>query len=186
MKNLSIITFVCILIFSCDTKEEQRYSQSSEEINTVNAVYEAYLNGDWEGMKRHYAPNAKIHHNTPESKPATIDEMIAMERTNVEGLSSYSIDTESATAEMIKDDDGEVWVNYWGTWKGTLTSTNQTFEIPIHSTFQFKDGKIVEEHGYWNNTEIAMASMGIENPASEMTGAEITSTGATPKKVTEP
>ncbi len=182
MKNLLIIIFASMLVFACGPKEEQRYTQSSDEINTVNALYDAYLNGDWEAMKSYYAPNAKIHHNAPENKPATIDEIIAIEKSNVEGLSSYSIDRESASSEMVKDDKGEVWVNYWGTWKGTLAATNQTFEIPIHSTFQFKDGKIVKEHGYWNNTEIAMAAMGIENPANNMSGAEMTAAGSTTVK----
>lgn len=183
MKNLSFIIVACLLVFACETKEEQRYTQSSEEINTVKAVYDAYLDGDWEGMKKHYAPNAKIHHNSPRNKPATIDEMITMERSNVQGLSNYTIDKGAAIVEMVKDDNNEIWVNYWSTWKGTLASTNQTFEIPIHSTFQFKDGKIIEEHGYWNNTEIAMASMGIENPANQMTGAEMT-TAATVSSTT--
>lgn len=188
MKNLSIFIFAFLLVFACETKtkEEQRYSQSSEEIDIVNQWMEAYKNGDWEKMKSFYAPNAKIHHNTPENKPATVDEMIAMERASLEGVSSYSMVKESASTEMVKDDKDEVWVNYWGTWKGTLESNNQTYEIPIHATFQFVDGKIVKEHGYWNNTEITMAALGIENPANQMTGAEMTAASSTTQKSAKP
>jgi hypothetical protein len=63
---------------------------------------------------------------------------------------------------MVIDDKGETWVNYWGVWKGTLAVTQETFEIPIHITFQFVDGKIVKEFGYWDNSKITLAMMQIQ------------------------
>ncbi len=55
---------------------------------------------------------------------------------------------------MIIDDDGETWVNFWGNWRGTVTTNGQELVIPVHLTLQFVEGKIVEEWGYYNLSEI--------------------------------
>jgi hypothetical protein len=72
---------------------------------------------------------------------------------------------------MVKTDKGDTWVNYWGLWKGTLKSTNKVYEIPIHTTSKFIDGKIVEENGYWNNSEI-VTDMLSNNTINEMVKIE--------------
>jgi ketosteroid isomerase-like protein len=150
---------IVLTLIGCTSK--QRYSQDSPEIDTVKSLFENYLTGNWDAYKSNFADNAQIFINVTEKNPANIQELIAQQKMEIEGLSSYSIDAETQTFEMILDDKGETWVNYWGVWKGTLTATQEIFEIPIHITFQFVDGKIVKEFGYWDNSNITMAVMKI-------------------------
>jgi ketosteroid isomerase-like protein len=160
MKNAMLTGIIVLTMIGCESK--QRYTQNSKEIETVKAVFENYLSGDWDAYKSHYADNAQIFINATESNPANIQELIAQQKIEIEGLSSYSIDMENQALEMVIDDKGETWVNYWGVWKGTLAVTQETFEIPIHITFQFVDGKIVKEFGYWDNSKITLAMMQIQ------------------------
>ncbi|MCH6198250.1 nuclear transport factor 2 family protein [Aquiflexum sp. LQ15W] len=159
MKYFMLIGIFVLTLVGCTSK--QRYSQDSPEIDTVKSLFENYLTGNWDAYKSHFADNAKIFINVTEKNPANIQELIAQQKMEIEGLSSYSINTETQTFEMILDDKEETWVNYWGVWKGTLAATQEIFEIPIHITFQFVDGKIVKEFGYWDNSKITMAVMRI-------------------------
>ena len=64
---------------------------------------------------------------------------------------------EESEYEMVVTDKGETWVNFWGLWQGRLKANNQLYEIPVHLTAQFIDGKIVKEFGYWDNSPIILA-----------------------------
>ena len=66
---------------------------------------------------------------------------------------------------MVLTDDGETWVNCWLEWNGTLAANNKEIDIPIHLTYQFVDGKIVREYGYWDASEIVMELQKIEAEA---------------------
>ena len=67
--------------------------------------------------------------------------------------------------EMVITDDGETWVNCWLGWKGTLAANNKDIYIPIHLTYQFVDGKIVREYGYWDGSQVMMELQKIEAEA---------------------
>jgi len=41
-------------------------------------------------------------------------------------------------------------------------SNNQEYNIPVHLTYQFIDGKIVREHGHWDRTAIVLAMQEVE------------------------
>ena len=68
---------------------------------------------------------------------------------------------------MVLDDKGETWVNYWGVWKGTMAANGKTYEIPIHITSQFVNGKIVKSYGYWDNSPIQMDAMAMQIAAEK-------------------
>jgi ketosteroid isomerase-like protein len=155
MKIFMLIGIVVLILVGCDSA--QRYTQDSPEIDSVKALLDSYVKGDWEAYQSHFASGAKIFLNVTESRPANIQEVIAQQKIEIEGLSSYSMEKENQELEMVLEDKGETWVNYWGIWKGTLASTGETFEIPVHMTFQFVDGKIVKEFGYWDNSKITKA-----------------------------
>ena len=70
---------------------------------------------------------------------------------------------------MVVTDDKETWVNFWGLWKGTLKSSGKVYQIPIHTTARFIDGKIVAESGYWNNSEIVSDMLKTTPPAETAT-----------------
>ena len=63
---------------------------------------------------------------------------------------------------MVLTDDGKTWVNFWGTWKGTLAGNNKEITLAVHLTAQFIDKKIVQDHGYWDASEVVLSLQEIE------------------------
>lgn len=172
MKNLLFICLIYISLISCDSKV--RYTQQSAEIETIKSIMSNYVNGEWEAYQSHYAEGAQLFFNTTEDKPATIQQIIAQQKMEVEPLSSYTIDRENEAIEMVLEDEGETWVNYWSVWKGTMAATGKTYEIPIHITSQFVDGKIVKAYGYWDNAPIQLDAMAMQMAAEKAAASEPT------------
>jgi hypothetical protein len=149
MKKILIVAIGLFVLASC--QEKQRYTQQSPEIDNFKKVIEAYKNLDWESHITFYTDTAKICTNETKEKAKTV--LQAMEQYK-EDAALFSWIVENEEYEMVVTDKGETWVNFWGLWKGTNRLTNKEYEIPFHNTARFVDGKIVEEHGYWNNSEI--------------------------------
>ncbi|GAA0877456.1 hypothetical protein GCM10009119_04240 [Algoriphagus jejuensis] len=159
MKNLSVILLFALAV-ACGP--DQRYTQRSTEIDSVKALFVAYKSGDLESQRSFYAENAEIYYNVPESDPSTFDQILERQKNDLIGISEYSVDFTDDEIEMVTTDNGETWVNVWGEWKATLAATGKEFVIPVHETFQFVDGKIVKEFGYWDNSPVMMAFMELE------------------------
>lgn len=157
MKKITLFSAIALLLFACEGK--QRYTQKSAEIETIKSIIGNYVNGEWDAYQSHYAEGAQIFFNVTENKPATIQQIIAQQKLELEGMSSYSIDRDGEAVEMVVDDKGETWVNYWGVWKGTLAANGKTYETPIHISSQFVEGKIVKAFGYWDNAPIQLDGM---------------------------
>ncbi|MCG9972735.1 nuclear transport factor 2 family protein [Christiangramia crocea] len=159
MKKLIILSlFIGLISWSCkDANEDKelRYTQDSEEINTLKAAISDYEKGDWESMKSHYADTAQIFHNSKEGQD--IDATINSHKESLTGLSNYGFLDEEEEFEMVLTDDDHTWVNYWGDWQGTISGSNEEIIIPVHLTARFVDGKIVREYGYWDNSAMMMA-----------------------------
>lgn len=149
MKKLFLLGFATILFVSC--QQEVRYTQKSSEIDTYKKIIDNYKTLNWEDTPKHYADTAKIANNVTNEKATTLAEAITKMK---EDASSFTWVVENEEYEMVKTDEGETWVNFWGLWKGTMKASNKMYEIPFHITAQFIDGKIVRENGYWNNSEI--------------------------------
>lgn len=152
MKKILIIAIGLFVLASC--QEKQRYTQQSPEIDTYKKAIEAYVNQDWETLKTVYADTAKIQNNTTKDKAVSVDEHIATHKEDSELFTSWLFVDSESEYEMVLTDKGETWVNFWGLWKGILKSNGKEYTIPCAITAQFVDGKIVSEHGYWNNTEL--------------------------------
>ncbi|PWG73479.1 hypothetical protein DF186_22860, partial [Enterococcus hirae] len=67
--------------------EEIRYTQDSEEINTLKATIQDYEDGNWEAMKKHYADTAQIYHNSNTGQG--IDEIVKRHQSDLADLSDY-------------------------------------------------------------------------------------------------
>lgn len=148
-----------VFFMSCKNAEP-KYFSSSPEIDEVKALVKDYNAGDWTAWMTHYADTAKIQHNTLEdSTPA---ELLEGFKDLLAGTSSYGFTDKDIFYEMVIDDDNEKWVNFWGTWEGTIAANNQKLIIPVHLTAQFVDGKIVEEHGYYDLSEYMAIMLEIE------------------------
>jgi len=151
MKKLLIVFLIAVISVSCndEKKEEVRYTQDSEEINNLKAAIKDYEDASWETMKKHYADTAKIYHNSKQSQ--NFKQIADGHQQSNAGLSSYGFVDEDDEFEMVLTDDKNTWVNYWGTWTATIKENNKEVTIPVHLTARFLNGKIVEEHGYWDN-----------------------------------
>lgn len=170
MKRILLFIAVAGLFLSC--KQEMRYTQESAEIDAFKAMVAAYEGQDWEGFKATYADTAKLFHNT-EAEGATIDEVIAGHKETLSGYSSYGFVEEKGDVEMVVTDKGETWVNFWGLWQGTMSANGKSYEIPVHLTAQWVDGKVVKEYGYWNMAEIMLDVAAMEAAAAEEAAGEM-------------
>ncbi|MCB0443549.1 MAG: nuclear transport factor 2 family protein [Flavobacterium sp.] len=164
MKKIAILVMGLFALASC--QENKRYTQQSPEIDTYKKSMEVYKNMDWENFAAPYADTAKICNNVTKEKAITVAQ--ALEK-NKEDATLFTWVVEKEEYEMVITDEGETWVNFWGLWKGTMKTTNKVYEIPFHNTARFIDGKIVEEHGYWDNSEIVTDMLNqTEKPEPEM------------------
>lgn len=150
MKNLLILGLAIVLSLSACT-QEKRYTQQSAEIDTYKKVMEDYKTQNWKDYPLHYADTAKIANNVVKEKAKTVAQAIEKSKEDAK-LFDYKV--QDMDYEMVVTDKGETWVNYWGVWTGTLKSTGKVYVIPFHNTAQFIEGKIVQEDGYWDNSEI--------------------------------
>ena len=157
MKNLILLGLTVILFTACN--QEVRYTQQSPEIDIYKKAMDDYKNMNWESMPKHYADTAKIASNVIEEKALTVSQAIEKYKQDAAGFDWV---VEKEEYEMVVTDKGETWVNFWGIWKGTMKSNNKVYVIPFHNTARFIDGKIVEEYGYWDNSEIVLDIQKIE------------------------
>lgn len=167
MKNLIFMGLAIVLsLSSCNQK--QRYTQQSSEIETLKAAISDYEAGNWEAFSKHFADTVKIYTNS-EKNHLSIDQSIKLEKQNLVPFSSYKIKTSPSEFEMVVTDKGDTWVNFWGVWQGVLIANNQQVDVPMHMTLQFIDGKIVEEHDYYDSTPIRLALQKIEAAQESIT-----------------
>lgn len=164
MKQLIYLLFAVLLLSACNTNQPVRYFSASPEIEITKQTLKHYLDGNWAAMKSLYADTAKVMNNVPTTKGVSIDAAIIDYKQDHELFSSMSYVAEEDFFEMAITDDDETWVNYWGLWKGTMKTTGEEFQIPVHITLRFIQQKIVMEHGYWNNSAIALALAKLETP----------------------
>ena len=155
MKKLILLGFSIALFAACN-QQTKRYTQQSKEIDTYKQVIKDYENQNWESMAIHYTDTAKILNNVTEKNAQTVAQLVSQNKQDAAIFSSWNFVPEESEYEMVVTDKGETWVNFWGLWQGRLTANNQLYEIPVHITCRFIDGKIVREIGYWDISALAL------------------------------
>lgn len=150
MKKLFLLGLAVITLTAC--KQEQRYFSESDEINTLKAGIAAYESADWEKWQSHFADTAKIYANSKEAM--SLADRVAGLKEMTKALSSYGFDHEDDYIEMVLDKEHETWVYYWATHNGTIAGSGKEVSMPVHLAVQFANGKIVEEHVYFDATEL--------------------------------
>jgi len=170
MKTNFLLAALSILLFTaCQEQEKKRYFSESSEIEVLKAGIEAYETGNWDTWKSHFADTAKVYVNSKESisVAARLEELSSSSA----ALSSYGFDKEKDWIEMVLDADDETWVYYWAQWNGEFTATKRKISVPIHLAVQFTNGKITEEHVYFDGTEMnkAIEEVAVMQEASEET-----------------
>ena len=114
---------------------------------------QAYESGDFTAWKKPYADTCRFYYNS--ARPISLDQAAHMHARGASIFSSYGYDTAQDYEESMSD--SLVRVNFYGTWRGTLSMNGKTFEIPVHRSFIFQGGKIVREYGYWDNWPVNSA-----------------------------
>lgn len=169
MKNIFLSLIVLILLTACKQGPD-RWTDSSPEIDVVKALISDYEAGNWDAWKGHYADTAKLYHNSTES--SSVEETLKGLQGYLEPTSEYGFSDKDIYYEMIIDNDNEKWVNFWGTWEGNIEALDRDLKIPVHLTVQFVEGKIVEEHAFYNLVEYMMAMNDIAAMAEEESEGE--------------
>lgn len=162
------VLFLCAglaLVLNACQEAPVRYTQNSPEIDTVKKLISNYDSKNFDTSM--YADTSKTYYNTNDVAMSASEAMDYHKQTDI-NYASRGFGNENQEYEMVVTDDGETWVNSWLDWKGTMAITGKEIEIPIHLTFQFVDGKIVREHGYWDPTEIVLELQKIEAESKMM------------------
>lgn len=154
MKKLFLLLFAVIVFTACE-KQQQRYFAESAETETLKAGINAYESGDWDTWKSHFSDTAKIYVNSP--KAITVDDRAKELQEAASSFSSYGFNHEKEYIEMVLDKDDETWVYYWAGWNGELAANQKKISVPVHLAVRFEDNKIVEEHIYYDGTEMNAA-----------------------------
>lgn len=158
MKNLFLLAMTVILFTACK-EQDKRYTMQSSEIEIVKKHIENYNTKNYDTTV--FADSAKIFFNNSKN-PILVKDIIAYHKANDENYSSRGFTGEDPEYEMVVTDDGKTWVNCWVDWKATMKGNGKEVEIPIHLTYQFIDGKIVREVGYWDPTDVVLNLQAIE------------------------
>lgn len=158
MRKLFLFGLALTMLVACNTKPV-RYTQNSPEIDVVKKHIANYNGKNYDTSI--YADTSKTFLNTKKNAMTPGEAMEYHKQTDA-NYSNRGFMAEDQEYEMVVTDDGETWVNCWLDWKGTLASTGQEIEVPIHLTYRFVEGKVVRELGYWDPTEIVLALQKIE------------------------
>lgn len=158
MKKLFLITCAIVLFTACK-QQETRYTQTSTEIDIFKSIIKDYNEKNYESLVTHYSDTSKTTFNKDKMASSDIPKY---HEANDANYSSRGFIDEGQEYEMVVDDEGKTWVNFWGTWKCTLAANSKEIIIPIHLTGRFIDGKIVEDYGYWDPSEIIAELQEIE------------------------
>lgn len=160
MKNIILLGLAIVLFTACE-KQDKRYTQQSPEIETVKKAIKSYNDKTYDMSV--FADTSKTFFNSnSKDKFMSNEETVAYHKANDENYSNRGFTNNEPEYEMVVTDDGEIWVNSWLEWKATLAANEKEITIPIHLTYQFVDGKIVRQVGYWDPTEVVMNLQEIE------------------------
>ncbi|MFT0715255.1 nuclear transport factor 2 family protein [Flagellimonas lutimaris] len=162
MKKIILLCAMAALALSACQQGPVRYTQDSPEIDTVKKLMSNYNSKTFDTSM--YADTSKTFYNTSKNPMSASEAMDYHKQTDI-NYASRGFKNENQEYEMVLTDDGETWVNCWLEWNGTLAANNKEIDIPIHLTYQFVDGKIVREYGYWDASEIVMELQKIEAEA---------------------
>ncbi len=152
MKKTLFLGIALLLFLGCN-QGPVRYTQNSSEIDTVKQLLANYDGKSYDTSM--YADSSKTYYNTKDN-PLSPAEVMEYHKQNDASYSVRAFEEDNQEYEKVIPDNGETWVNCWVNWKGTIAATGKEIDIPVHLTYQFVEGKIVREYGYWDPTEVVL------------------------------
>ncbi|MBU2940231.1 nuclear transport factor 2 family protein [Lacinutrix sp. C3R15] len=160
MKNVIALGLLLLVLASCNKKN--RYTQDSPEIDIVKAVINNYDYQKWDSLTMNYADTAKVYYNT-RNLFFTAKSLPEYHKKNDSSFLTRAFEENRREFEMVTDDNGKKWVNFWGIWEGNLLENNKKIEMPVHITYQFINKKIVLEYGYWDASQLVLELQRLED-----------------------
>lgn len=146
MKNYFLFLLTIVLL-GCN-KYEKRYLTDSPEIEYTKALLNYYSTYNFAGIKSIYSDSVKIYENS--LKPYNIERLMATLKLT-EATMEYQRLEDSISLEMIVNDKDEIWVHGWYLWKLKYKNSTKEIKIPVQSSWQFIDDKIVCEYSYYDS-----------------------------------
>lgn len=146
MKNWFLFLFALFLL-GCN-KYEKRYLTDSPEIEYTKALLNYYSTYNFAGIKSIYSDSVKIYENSIE--PYGLERLLATLKLT-EATIEYQRLEDSISLEMVINDDNEIWVHGWYLWKLKYKKGDKEIKIPVQSSWQFIDDKIVNEYSYYDS-----------------------------------
>ena len=153
MKKIIYLSIAAALCLTACQQGPVRYTQDSPEIDTIKKLIDNYDNKAF-GTSM-YADTSKTYYNTKDD-PMSAAETMEYHKQADNNYASRGFMDEHQEFEMVLTDNGETWVNCWLDWKGSLAANGKEMTIPVHLTYQFVEGKIVREYGYWDPSGIVL------------------------------
>lgn len=169
MRKLILLFAAFFILISCNN--EPRYKTASPEIEMAKKSIEAYEAGDWETWVNKFSTEAKIYHNNWD-KFKTSDEAVEGHKKMLKNFSTYGYIKDPIFFEMVIDDEGKKWVNYWAVWEGVSVNGTE-IKIPVHMSSNYKDGKVVAEYGFWDTHSLMIIMDEIAENEAEALNVEL-------------
>ncbi len=167
----TLLAGMAVLLFLSCNQGPVRYTQNAPEIDTIKQLLANYDSQSYDTSM--YADSSKTYYNTKDN-PLSPGEVMDYHKQNDASYSARGFEEDNQEYEKVLADNGETWVNCWVNWKGTIAATGKEIAIPAHLTYQFVEGKIVKEYGYWDPTEVVLELQKIEAQAKKANGDEET------------
>jgi steroid delta-isomerase-like uncharacterized protein len=160
MKKICMLILALAMFTACEQKDS-RYTQQSSEIDLVKKHIDNYNKSNYDMAVSVLADSSRSFFNTKDN-PISNKDIVAYHQANDANYSSRKFLDSDQEFEKVVTDKGDTWVNAWLQWQATLAANGKVINMPVHMTFKIIDGKIVQEHGYWDPTEIVMELQAIE------------------------
>ncbi|HRV54935.1 MAG: hypothetical protein R2802_04480 [Flavobacteriaceae bacterium] len=140
--------FLCLLTaLLCCKQSDERYYSESPEIEYTKTLLSYYSTFNFGGIKSIYSDSVKIYENSLESY--NVEKLLATLKSD-ESKIEYQRLEDSLHVEMIVNDKNETWVYGWYLWKIKYDNNTKEYKVPVQSSWQFLNNKIIKEYTYYD------------------------------------
>ena len=152
MKSNFILTLALLFcLSSCHQEENNSPDQTAiVGIKMIADKFDDYHKGNWKEWTEYYTDSAKIYYNT-RTEPMTISQAAKMHKNSIVPLSNYKF-ADNMLIEKVETKNDTLKLLFRGYWQATLSENGKSFETPSLVYYDIVNCKIVEEHGFWDNS----------------------------------
>ncbi|MDB9793677.1 hypothetical protein OAB81_02290 [Flavobacteriaceae bacterium] len=149
MKKL-LLLLIIITTVGCNQTGVTIVEFEDEKSNAIRGHYEHYLNNDIDGLKKLWADDDKIVLYLGSVEQTPLSELIGLIGVqhaafdNIQMLNIQGAD-EPIYVETKAYESGQTWTNTWFKWSAVGKTSGNLIEFPVHISFRWENGEIVEE-----------------------------------------